>query len=54
MLGQFVGFRARCHRDKHEPEKARSDYLLALQLFPQSRFLAAKYEEVEGGVYSPY
>ena len=54
MLGQFVSFRARCYHDRRDPEKARSDYLLALQLFPQSRFLAAKYEEVEGGVYSPY
>jgi hypothetical protein len=54
MLGQFIGFRARCYRDRRDPEKARRDYLVALQLFPQSRFLAAKYEEIEGGVYSRY
>jgi hypothetical protein len=49
-----IDVRARCYRDKREPEKARRDYLLAHQLFPQSRFLATKYEEVEGGVYSRY
>jgi hypothetical protein len=54
MLGDFVGMRARCYRDKRDLERARTDYRLALQLFPQSRFLRAKYEEVKYGVYSAY
>ena len=46
MLGLFVGFRARYWQDVGQFEQARNDYDLARSLFPNSRLLRRKAEEI--------
>jgi hypothetical protein len=46
MLGLFVGFRARHWQDLGKFEQAREDYRLALALFPDSRLLQRKADEL--------
>jgi hypothetical protein len=46
MLGVFLGFRARHCADKGLLDSAREDYAQARALFPESRYLIKKAQEV--------
>ena len=46
MLGLFVGFRARHCQDLGQRRQAARDYVLALQLFPNSQLLRRKASEL--------
>ena len=46
MLGLFVGFRARHWQDLGQRRQAARDYVLALQLFPNSQLLRRKASEL--------
>jgi hypothetical protein len=49
LLGLYIGLRGRNRQDAREYEDAKEDYLLALQLYPQSRFFPTRYEQVKHG-----
>jgi len=50
MLGLFFSFRARHSADIGQLEGAREDYLRARAVFPQSRYLLKKSEEISGAL----
>jgi hypothetical protein len=49
LLGVFIGLRGRYYQDSGSRPKARLDYLRARRLFPESRYLYFKSEQVNDG-----